>query len=84
MGPWFLALDQAGVVAEVFLSKAELIGTGLARYAFDRLGDLYTTIGRVHQLAISSPDAPLKEFEHRTASLPNTTEAERLVVQRIG
>jgi HNH endonuclease len=30
------------------------------------------------------PDAPLREFETRVADLPRTTEAERLVVQRIG
>ena len=32
----------------------------------------------------SLPDAPLREFEQRVADLPRTTEAERLVVQRIG
>jgi putative restriction endonuclease len=30
------------------------------------------------------PDEPLKAFLDRTATLPRTTEAERLVVQRIG
>jgi hypothetical protein len=39
---------------------------------------------RVYQLAVSLPDAPLHVFQHRTAKLPRTTEAERLVVQRIG
>lgn len=35
-------------------------------------------------LAISLPDAPLREFEQRVGHLPRTTEIERLVVQRIG
>jgi len=35
-------------------------------------------------MGISLPDAPLREFEIRAADLPRTTEAERLVVQRIG
>ena len=35
-------------------------------------------------MASASPDAPLREFETRVANLPRTTEAERLVVQRIG
>lgn len=30
------------------------------------------------------PDAPLQEFLHRTKDMPQTTEAERLVVQRVG
>jgi predicted restriction endonuclease len=39
---------------------------------------------RVYELGVSLPDAPLREFERRIADLPRTTEAERLVVQRIG
>lgn len=30
------------------------------------------------------PDAPLQEFETKVKNLPKTTEAERLIVQRIG
>ena len=33
---------------------------------------------------MSLPDAPLPRFRAQTAKLPQTTEAERLVVQRIG
>ena len=83
-GPWFLALDHAGVVAELGLPKADVPGPALARYAFDSLGDLYAALGRVYALGVSLPDAPLKEFEAKTANLPKTTEAERLIVQRIG
>ena len=39
---------------------------------------------RLYELAVSLPDAPLQEFLHRTKGMPNTTEAERLVVQRVG
>jgi predicted restriction endonuclease len=46
--------------------------------------DRYAALRRVYQLSISLPDAPLKEFEAKTANLPKTTEAERLIVQRIG
>jgi hypothetical protein len=38
----------------------------------------------VYKLAASLPDAPLSRFIKETAILPQTTEAERLVVQRIG
>ena len=37
-----------------------------------------------YALGVSLPDAPLREFETRAADLPGTTEAERLVVLRIG
>jgi hypothetical protein len=83
-GPWFLALDHAGVVAELGLPKADTPGPALARYAFDTLGALYAALGRAYVLGVSLPDAPLKEFEAKTANLPKTTEAERLIVQRIG
>jgi hypothetical protein len=45
---------------------------------------LYAALNRVYALAISLPDAPLRDFERRVEGLPRTTEVERLVVQRIG
>jgi len=83
-GPWFLALDHSGVIAELGLPAAAIPGPGKVRCAFDTLGELYTTLARVYALGVSLPDAPLREFEIRVADLPRTTEAERLVVQRIG
>jgi hypothetical protein len=52
-----------------------------------RLGDmasLHRLIRRAFQLSRALPDAPLQTFLQRTASLPRATEAERLVVQRLG
>ena len=83
-GPWFLALDHPGVIAELGLPKAEMPGPAEARYAFPALGELYAALRRVYALGVSLPDAPLKEFEAKTAGLPQTTEAEGLIVQRIG
>ena len=83
-GPWFLATDHAGVVAELDWPAAAMPGPGTQRYAFKALGELYAALNRVYALAISLPDAPLREFEQRVADLPRTTEAERLEVQRIG
>jgi hypothetical protein len=37
-----------------------------------------------YKLSVSLPDAPLARFRAQTAGLPQTTEVERLVVQRIG
>lgn len=83
-GPWFLAVDHAGVVAEFELPSADVLGPGKACYALGTLRELYAMLNRVYALGISLPDAPLREFETRVANLPQTTEAERLVVQRIG
>ncbi len=83
-GPWFLALDHAGVIEELGLSPAGISGPGINRYVFDDLGGLYTTLPRVYQLAASLPDAPLQEFLLKVKGLPQTTEIERLVVQRVG
>jgi hypothetical protein len=83
-GPWFLALDHAGIIAELGLPAAAMLGPGKTRYVFDTLGKLYAALKRVYALGVSLPDAPLQEFKRRVADLPRTTEAERLVVQRIG
>jgi len=83
-GPWFLALDHGGVIAELCLPPADMPGPGRTRHAFDSLGALYAALHRVYELGVSLPDAPLREFEARVADLPRTTEAERFVVQRIG
>lgn len=83
-GPWFLALEHAGVVAELSLASVDMQGPGLVRYFFDTLGALYAVLPRIYQLAASLPDAPLREFETKTRHLPTTTDIERLVVQRVG
>lgn len=83
-GPWYLALDHHGVIEELGLPAADVAGPGRARFAFDTLGALYPVLCRVYELGVSLPDAPLKEFEAKVANLLRTTEAERLVVQRIG
>jgi hypothetical protein len=83
-GPWFLALDHVGVIGEIDLSVREMPGPGLARYAFETLGEFYVALSRIYQLAVSLPDGPLREFKAKIANLPKSTEAERLVVQRIG
>lgn len=81
---WLLALDHSGIVAELGITAVEMPGPGLARYVFETLGDLYAVMPRVYELGVSLPDAPLEAFHAATRSLPETTEAERLVVQRIG
>lgn len=83
-GAWFLALDHAGVIAEIGIEVSDIAGPGLARFRFVSLVQLYVVMPRIYELAASLPNAPLQEFLHRTKKLPKTTEAERLVVQRVG
>lgn len=45
---------------------------------------LHHLLRRAMQLSRSLPDAPWRVFESRVAGLPRATEAERLVVQRVG
>ena len=48
------------------------------------LAELHAALDRVYKLAMSLPEAPLDRFKIKTANLPRTTEAERMVIQRIG
>ena len=83
-GPWFLAVRRPDIVAELNLPTEDMPGPGARRYAFDALDELYRAIRRVYQLGVSLPTAPLDEFRQRTRNLPACTEAERVVIQRIG
>ncbi len=83
-GIWFLALDHAGVAAEIGREAAPLAGPGAIRFSFASLTDLYAVMPRVYELSVSLPDAPYQEFRNRTKDMPQTTEVERLVVQRVG
>lgn len=83
-GPWYVAVDHAGVAAELDVPAASINGPGVARYAFGSLSILYEVLPRMYELAVSLPDSPLSMFQARSDSLPRSTEAERLVVQRIG
>ena len=59
-------------------------GPGTATFIYETLTQLHAALDRVYKLAMSLPDAPLLRFRAETAKLPRTTEAERLVIQRIG
>lgn len=83
-GPWYLALDHGGVAAELALYALDLPGPGLLRHGFDNLASLHGIVARIYQLSASLPDEPLERFRKQVSNLPRRTEAERLVVQRIG
>jgi hypothetical protein len=84
-GPWLLSLDHSGVAAEIgALPGSPMPGPGLATYVLTNLTELHAALDRVYKLAVSLPEAPLDRFRTATAGLPRTTEAERIVIQRIG
>jgi len=84
-GPWLLSIDHSGVAAEIgALPASPVPGPGLATFMLATLAQLHAALDRVYKLAISLPDAPLTRFQIKTAGLPRTTEAERLMIQRIG
>ena len=84
-GPWLISIDHSGVAAEIGeLLPSPVSGPGLASYMFATLAQLYAALDRVYKLSVSLPDAPLARFQAKTADLPRTTEAERLVIQRVG
>ncbi|SHF01067.1 HNH endonuclease [Ruegeria intermedia] len=82
-GPWFLAVDHAGVAKELG-TTVDLPGPGLARFAYPTATELYRAVSRAYDLAKALPNDPLQKFKQRTRSMPTSTEAERLVVQRVG
>jgi hypothetical protein len=84
-GPWFLSLDHSGVAAEIgALPPSPAHGPGLATFMLANLTELHAALDRVYKLSMSLPEAPLTRFKNETANLPRTTEAERLMIQRIG
>jgi hypothetical protein len=84
-GPWLLSIDHPGVAAEIGAAAASTVpGPGTVTFIYETLTQLHAALDRVYKLAMSLPEAPLLRFRAATAKLPQTTEAERLVVQRVG
>jgi HNH endonuclease len=84
-GPWLLSIEHSGVAAEIsVLRVSTIIGPGLVTFELSTLSQLHAALDRVYKLSISLPDAPLTRFRIKTKDLPQSTEAERLVVQRVG
>ena len=84
-GPWMLSLDHSGIMAELKeIEDKTATGPGFAVFVFTNLSDLYAVLERVYRLGCSLPDAPFRQFVTKTRGMPTTTEAERLIVQRVG
>jgi hypothetical protein len=85
-GPWLLSVEHTGVAQELTQSfgPSNLPGPGVYTCLFETLAQLHQAIDRVYRLSISLPQIPLADFEKQTSNLPRNTEAERLVVMRVG
>jgi hypothetical protein len=85
-GGWLLSVNHAGVAQELSrtFGPSLLRGPGVYTCLLQSLAQLHRTISRTYRLSISLPQIPLAAFERQTATLPRTTEAERLVVMRVG
>lgn len=85
---YLAALSRASVLAALSDHGAPLthpLPTGAegARSATS-LPRLHALLRRAFHLARALPDEPLRAFKRRTAGMPRSTEAERLVIQRVG
>jgi len=83
-GPWFLSVSHRDVAEELGMPPAGFAGPGLATFQIATLTELHDGLDRVYRLAVSLPEVPLDRFRSEIRDLPRTTEAERLVVERIG
>lgn len=87
-GTFAVAFSQQNValaIGDLGASLEEPLPTGAAgaRVVSD-IPALHRLLRRAFQLGKTLPDELLHLFATRTASLPRTTEAERLVIQRVG
>lgn len=81
-GPWLLSVQHTGVAREFGPSAHP--GPGISTQTFPMLAELHRAIARTYQLSVSLPQLPLQLFEEQTAALPRETEAERIVIARVG
>lgn len=84
---WGLAVSVPAVATELAADAipwdAAPIGMAAAFTASD-IGALYRLLGRARMLGRSLPTVPLVRFTREAVHLPRTTEAERVVIERIG
>ncbi|HEX7022980.1 MAG TPA: HNH endonuclease [Trueperaceae bacterium] len=85
---YLLALSDRAVAAELGDSEtpgSTSVPTGtVAVRRTSAIPELHAVVRRAFELSRSLPDALLRRFERETVALPRATEAERLVVQRVG
>ena len=73
-----------GLAGRGVLSTGPFPSGATGALAVRNIAALHRLLRRAFQLSRTLPDALLHAFDAETANLPRTTEAERLVVQRVG
>ena len=97
MSIWLTAIEDSGFLAatsrgdvldglaDLGAASGHLLPSGAAgALGVSDIAALHCLLRRAFQLSRTLPDGLLHVFEAETANLPRTTEAERLVVQRVG
>jgi putative restriction endonuclease len=82
-----VATNHAGVSADLASRWQSWGGTapqGFVAFIVADTAPLHHIVREIWRLARALPVEPLREFEAKTRTMPRTTEAERLVVQRVG
>ena len=86
-GGYVAAVDHDGVAVDLKTRWPLWDGrppAGFTPFVVSDTGPLHELVREMWRLARALPLAPLRAFEKATRGLPRTTEAERLVVQRVG
>ena len=81
---WLVSIGHAGVMEAVTADHPTGARPGIDGEPALFVDELGPMLRRMARFSRSLPTAPLDSFTSRTAKLPRTTEAERLVVQRVG
>jgi hypothetical protein len=84
VGPWLLDRSFGRRRRDPRAAGLAPPRAGLVTFLLVTLSQLHAALDRVYKLASSLPEAPLNRFRAKTRGLPQSTEAERLVVQRVG
>jgi putative restriction endonuclease len=77
-------LNVATALSDLAMPSGEPPLGAQATLSVSGIPSLHRLVRRAFQLAKALPDELLNTFQRETAALPRTTEAERLVVQRVG
>lgn len=81
------ATNHLGVAADLATRWTVWDGTpptGFTAFVVTDTAPLHQLVREMWRLAQALPSGPLSDFESKTRTLPKSTEAERLVVQRVG
>ncbi len=88
---YVVAVNHAGVAADLGArwqrwppGKEPRVPFGFEAFVVRDTAPLHHLVREIWRLARALPIEPLRVFEAQTRNLPRTTEAERLVVQRVG